>query len=55
MQAKRAALRRLEDLTIRQDSVFNSAMDGIVTLNVDGSIESLNAAAARCTATRRPS
>jgi PAS domain S-box-containing protein len=47
MQAKRAAVRRLEDLTIRQDSIFNSAKDGILTLGEDGRIESLNPAAAR--------
>jgi PAS domain S-box-containing protein len=47
MQAKRAALRRLEDLTLRQDSIFNSAKDGILTLDEDGRIESLNPAAAR--------
>jgi PAS domain S-box-containing protein len=47
MQAKRATLRRLEDLTVRQDSIFNSAKDGILTLREDGQIETLNAAAAR--------
>jgi PAS domain S-box-containing protein len=45
-RAKRETLRRLEDLTVRQQAVFNSAKDGIITLNRSGSIESLNPAAA---------
>ncbi len=47
MRAKRSALRRLEDLTLRQGMIFNSAKDGILTLDEDGRIESLNPAAAR--------
>jgi PAS domain S-box-containing protein len=47
MRAKRSALRRLEDLTLRQELIFNSAKDGILTLDEDGRIESLNPAAAR--------
>jgi PAS domain S-box-containing protein len=47
LKAKRDTLRRLEDITIRQEAIFNSAKDGIVTLNRSGSIESLNPAAAR--------
>jgi PAS domain S-box-containing protein len=47
MEGKRAALRRLEDLNIRQESIFASAKDGILTLDGSGRIESLNPAAAR--------
>ena len=47
LRAKRETLRRLEDLTARQEAIFNSAKDGIITINRSGSIESLNPAAAR--------
>lgn len=40
------ALRRLEDLSKRQEAIFDSASDGMVVLNPSGSIESLNPAAA---------
>jgi len=42
----RAALRRLQDLSKRQEAIFDSATDGMVVLNPSGSIESLNPAAA---------
>ncbi|MFN3388740.1 MAG: CHASE3 domain-containing protein [Allosphingosinicella sp.] len=44
---RKLALRRLEDLTARQEAIFDNAKDGIITLNESGSIESLNPAAAR--------
>jgi PAS domain S-box-containing protein len=47
MEARKQALRRLEDLTARQEAIFDNAKDGIITLNRSGSIESLNYAAAR--------
>ncbi|MDT9600674.1 ATP-binding protein [Sphingosinicella rhizophila] len=47
MRAKQVALRRLQDLSIRQEAIFDSAKDGMITLNASGSIESLNPAAAR--------
>jgi PAS domain S-box-containing protein len=47
LRAKKETLRRLEDLTARQQAIFNSAKDGIITINRSGSIESLNPAAAR--------
>jgi PAS domain S-box-containing protein len=47
LRAKRETLFRLEDLTVRQEAIFESAKDGIVTLNRSGSIESLNPAAGR--------
>lgn len=40
------ALRRLEDLSKRQEAIFDSASDGMIVLNPSGSIESLNPAAA---------
>ncbi len=36
------AMRRLEDLSKRQEAVFESATDGMIVLNPSGSIESLN-------------
>jgi PAS domain S-box-containing protein len=47
MQAKRRALRRAEDLTLRQQRIFDSAKDGIIMLDDQGRIESCNAAAER--------
>lgn len=35
---RKAALRRLEDLHARQEAIFDSAKDGIITLNESGSI-----------------
>ncbi|GGD63811.1 ATP-binding protein [Aurantiacibacter arachoides] len=47
MAEKNAAVRRLQDLSSRQETIFDSAKDGIIMLNASGSIESLNPAAAR--------
>lgn len=44
---KQAALRRVEDLNVRQSAIFDAAKDGMIVLNASGSIESLNPAAAR--------
>jgi PAS domain S-box-containing protein len=44
--AKRAVLRRVQDLNARQAAIFDAAKDGIIVLNSSGSIESLNPAAA---------
>jgi PAS domain S-box-containing protein len=38
---------RLSDALVRQQAVFESAIDGIITINESGSIESLNPAAER--------
>jgi PAS domain S-box-containing protein len=47
MEAKRRALGRAEDLTLRQQTIFDSAKDGIVMLDAHGRIESVNEAAER--------
>jgi PAS domain S-box-containing protein len=39
--------RRLNDALVRHQAVFDSAIDGIITINESGSIESLNPAAER--------
>jgi len=44
--ARQRALRRAEDLAARQESIFDSAKDGMIVINPSGSIESLNPAAA---------
>ncbi len=41
------AVRRLQGVSARQIAIFDSASDGIVTINLGGSIETLNPAAAR--------
>lgn len=42
----KAALRRMEDLSRRQEAILDGATDGMIVLNASGSIESLNPAAA---------
>lgn len=44
--ARQHALRRAEDLAARQESILDSAKDGMIVINPSGSIESLNPAAA---------
>lgn len=44
--ARNAALRRAQNLSARQEAIFDSAQDGMIVLNPSGSIESLNRAAA---------
>lgn len=45
--ARQQALLEAKDLAARQESIFDSATDGMIVLNPSGSIESLNPAAAR--------
>lgn len=44
--ARQRALDRAEDLAARQETIFDSAKDGMIVINPSGSIESLNPAAA---------
>ncbi len=44
--ARNKAYRRAQDLAARQETIFDSAKDGMIVLNPSGSIESLNPAAA---------
>lgn len=44
--ARNKAYRRTQDLAARQETIFDSAKDGMIVLNPSGSIESLNPAAA---------
>jgi PAS domain S-box-containing protein len=46
-QARRQALRDVQEHLRRRAAILDSAMDGILTLNPSGTIESLNAAAER--------
>ncbi len=45
--ARQRALREARDLAARQESIFDSAKDGMIVINPSGSIESLNPAAAK--------
>ncbi len=45
--ARDAALRRVSDFAIRQESIYDNAKDGMIILDKDGYIESLNPAASR--------
>ncbi|APR53188.1 PAS domain S-box protein [Sphingomonas koreensis] len=44
--ARQRALRHAEDLAARQETIFDSAKDGMIVINPSGGIESLNRAAA---------
>ncbi|MHA6768104.1 ATP-binding protein [Sphingobium ummariense] len=45
--ARQRALREARDLASRQESIFDSAKDGMIVINPSGSIESLNPSAAK--------
>ncbi|GFM30077.1 ATP-binding protein [Novosphingobium sp. PY1] len=47
LRAREQALIQLEDVSLRRQAVLENAMDGILTLNPSGSIESSNAATTR--------
>lgn len=47
LQTRRTLLDRLETTAARQQAVFDSAIDGIVTFSPDGTIETVNPAAER--------
>ncbi|MBA3677581.1 MAG: CHASE3 domain-containing protein [Sphingosinicella sp.] len=47
VNATRRAVGRLRDLSARQQAIFEEAMDGMITNDPDGRIESLNRAAAQ--------
>ncbi|HEU0098482.1 MAG TPA: ATP-binding protein [Allosphingosinicella sp.] len=46
LRSEREALRRASRLSTRQSAIFDSTRDGLVMLNLSGSVESLNPAAA---------
>ena len=47
LRSRDRALMELEDLALRQRAIVENAMDGIITINPSGSIETVNAAAMR--------
>ncbi|SLJ86304.1 ATP-binding protein [Novosphingobium mathurense] len=47
LRAREQALIQLEDVSLRRQAVLENAMDGILTLNPSGSIETTNAATTR--------